>query len=129
MKIRFDKYVWCVRLSKTRSQASDLISKGKIRLNGQEVKSSKEIKINDIIGVQKHSATFEYKVLMLLDKRLGAALIQSYLEDLTSEEEILKFKQYQLAQKAYRETDGKPTKKDRRELDDFLENWEEDLEE
>jgi ribosome-associated heat shock protein Hsp15 len=126
MKIRFDKYVWCVRLAKTRSQASELISKGKIRLNGQEVKSSKEIKLNDIIGVQKHSATFEYKVLLLLDKRLGAALIPTYIEDLTKEEEILKFKQYQLAQKAYRETDGKPTKKDRRELDKFMEDWEED---
>jgi ribosome-associated heat shock protein Hsp15 len=126
MKIRFDKYVWCVRLAKTRSQASELISKGKIRLNGQEVKSSKEIKLNDIIGVQKHSATFEYKVLHLLDKRLGAALIPTYLEDLTTEEEILKFKQYQLAQKAYRETDGKPTKKDRRELDKFMEDWDED---
>jgi ribosome-associated heat shock protein Hsp15 len=126
MKIRFDKYVWCVRLAKTRSQASELISKGKIRLNGQEVKSSKEIKLNDIIGVQKHSATFEYKVLLLLDKRLGAALITNYIEDFTKEEEILKFKQYQLAQKAYRETDGKPTKKDRRELDKFMEDWEED---
>jgi ribosome-associated heat shock protein Hsp15 len=126
MKIRFDKYVWCVRLAKTRSQASELISKGKIRLNGQEVKSSKEVKLNDIIGVQKHSATFEYKVLLLLDKRLGAALIPNYIEDFTKEEEILKFKQYQLAQKAYRETDGKPTKKDRRELDKFMEDWEED---
>ena len=126
MKIRFDKYVWCVRLAKTRSQASELISKGKIRLNGQEVKSSKEVKLNDIIGVQKHSATFEYKVLLLLDKRLGAALITNYIEDFTKEEEILKFKQYQLAQKAYRETDGKPTKKDRRELDKFMEDWEED---
>jgi ribosome-associated heat shock protein Hsp15 len=126
MKIRFDKYVWCVRLAKTRSQASELISKGKIRLNGQEVKSSKEVKLNDIIGVQKHSATFEYKVLLLLDKRLGAALIPNYIEDFTKEEEILKFKQYQLTQKAYRETDGKPTKKDRRELDKFMEDWEED---
>jgi ribosome-associated heat shock protein Hsp15 len=112
-------------LAKTRSQASELISKGKIRLNGQEAKPSKEIKLNDIIGVQKHNATFEYKVLLLLDKRLGAALITSYIEDFTKEEEILKFKQYQLAQKAYRETDGKPTKKDRRELDKFMEDWEE----
>jgi ribosome-associated heat shock protein Hsp15 len=126
MKIRFDKYIWCVRLAKTRSQASELISKGKIRLNGQEVKSSKEVKLNDIIGVQKHSATFEYKVLVLLDKRLGAALIPHYIEDRSTEEEILKFKQYQLAQKAYRETDGKPTKKDRRELDKFMEDWEVD---
>ena len=123
MKIRFDKYVWCVRLAKTRSQASELISKGKIRLNGQDVKSSKEIKVNDVIGVQKHSATFNYKVLVLLDKRLGAALIPTYIEDQTTEEEILKFKQYQLAQKAYRETDGKPTKKHRRELDKFMDDW------
>jgi len=64
MKIRFDKYLWCVRLAKTRSQASELISKGKVRLNGQDVKASKEIKVNDVIGVQKHSATFEYKVLL-----------------------------------------------------------------
>jgi ribosome-associated heat shock protein Hsp15 len=127
MKIRFDKYLWCVRLAKTRSQASELISKGKVKLNGQDVKASKEIKINDVIGVQKHSATFEYKVLLLLDKRLGAALIQSYIEDQTKEEEILKFKQYQLAQKAYRETDGKPTKKDRRELDKFMEDWEDEV--
>jgi ribosome-associated heat shock protein Hsp15 len=126
MKIRFDKYVWCVRLAKTRSQASELISKGKIRLNGQDVKSSKEIKVNDVIGVQKHSATFNYKVLVLLDKRLGAALIPAYIEDQTTEEEILKFKQYQLAQKAYRETDGKPSKKDRRELDKFMDDWDEE---
>jgi ribosome-associated heat shock protein Hsp15 len=126
MKIRFDKYVWCVRLAKTRSQASELISKGKIRLNGQDVKSSKEIKVNDVIGVQKHSATFNYKVLVLLDKRLGAALIPTYIEDQTTEEEILKFKQYQLAQKAYRETDGKPSKKDRRELDKFMDDWDEE---
>ena len=126
MKIRFDKYVWCVRLAKTRSQASELISKGKIRLNGQDVKPSKEIKVNDVIGVQKHSATFNYKVLVLLDKRLGAALISTYIEDQTTEEEILKFKQYQLAQKAYRETDGKPTKKDRRELDKVMDDWDEE---
>ena len=126
MKIRFDKYVWCVRLAKTRSQASELISKGKIRLNGQDVKSSKEIKVNDVIGVQKHSATFNYKVLVLLDKRLGAALIPTYIEDQTTEEEILKFKQYPLAQKAYRETDGKPSKKDRRELDKFMDDWDEE---
>jgi ribosome-associated heat shock protein Hsp15 len=66
-------------------------------------------------------------VLLLLDKRLGAALIQSYIEDLTTQEEILKYKQYQLAQKAYRETDGKPTKKDRRELDKFMDDWDEEL--
>jgi len=123
MKIRFDKYVWCVRLAKTRSQASELISKGKITLNGQDVKPSKEVKETDLIEVQKNNALFQYKVLQLLDKRLGAALISNYIEDQTREEELIKFKQYQLAQRAYRETDGKPTKKDRRELDRFMDDW------
>ncbi len=123
MKIRFDKYVWCVRLAKTRSQASELITKGRFQLNGQSTKPSKELKVGDLIGIQKNSAVFEFKIKQLLDKRLGAALIVDYIEDLTREEEIAKHKEYQLAQKAYRETDGKPTKKDRRELDKFLDDW------
>jgi len=123
MKIRFDKYAWCVRLAKTRSQASELITKGRFQLNGQSTKPSKELKVGDLIGIQKNSAVFEFKIKQLLDKRLGAALIVDYIEDLTREEEIAKYKEYQLAQKAYRETDGKPTKKDRRELDKFLDDW------
>jgi ribosome-associated heat shock protein Hsp15 len=123
MKIRFDKYVWCVRLAKTRSQASEMISKGRIKLNHQEVKPSREIKLNDLICVSRNNAVFEYKVLLLLDKRLGAALIPTYIDDVTKQEEIDKYKQYQLAQRAYRETDGKPTKKDRRELDKFMDDW------
>jgi ribosome-associated heat shock protein Hsp15 len=123
MKIRFDKYVWCVRLAKTRSQASELITKGRFQLNGQSAKPSKELKVGDLIGIQKNSAVFEFKIKQLLDKRLGAALIVDYIEDQTREEEIAKYKEYQLAQKAYRETDGKPTKKDRRELDKFLDDW------
>ena len=123
MKIRFDKYAWCVRLAKTRSQASELITKGRFQLNGQSTKPSKELKVGDLIGIQKNSAVFEFKIKQLLDKRLGAALIVDYIEDLTREEEIAKYKEYQLAQKTYRETDGKPTKKDRRELDKFLDDW------
>ena len=123
MKIRFDKYVWCVRLAKTRSQASELITKGRFQLNGQSTKPSKELKVGDLIGIQKNSAVFEFKIKQLLDKRLGAALIIDYIEDLTREEEIAKYKEYQLSQKAYRETDGKPTKKDLRELDKFLDDW------
>ena len=123
MKIRFDKYVWCVRLAKTRSQASELITKGRFQLNGQSTKPSKELKVGDLIGIQKNSAVFEFKIKQLLDKRLGAAFIVDYIEDLTREEEIAKYKEYQLAQKTYRETDGKPTKKDRRELDKFLDDW------
>jgi ribosome-associated heat shock protein Hsp15 len=125
MKIRFDKYVWSVRLTKTRSLATELISKSKILLNDQIVKPSREVKVGDLIVVQKHSARFEYKVLDLIDRRLGAPLVKDYILDQTKEEEIQKLKVYQEAQRNYRLTDGKPTKKDRRELDRFLDDWSE----
>ena len=125
MKIRLDKFVWCVRLTKTRSLATELIAKGKILLNDQSVKPSREIKIGELIVVQKHSSKFQYKVLDLIDRRVGAPLVKDYILDQTKEEEIQKLKVYQEAQRNYRLTDGKPTKKDRRELDRFLDDWSE----
>lgn len=126
MKLRWDKYLWCVRLAKTRSIASELISKGKIKVNGDSIKPSREVKLNDLISVQKNTATFTFKAIGFTDKRVGAQLVSNFLVDLTPQEEIEKLKLYQSAQRNYRQTDGKPTKKDRRELDDFLSNWGED---
>jgi ribosome-associated heat shock protein Hsp15 len=126
MKLRWDKYLWCVRLAKTRSIASDLISKGKIKVNGESIKPSREVKLNDLISVQKNTATFTFKAVGFTDKRVGAQLVSNFLVDLTPQEEIERLKLYQDAQRNYRQTDGKPTKKDRRELDDFLSNWGED---
>ena len=126
MKIRLDKYIWAVRLSKTRSQASELIAKGRVLINNAHVKPSREVKIGENIVLLKHSARFQYKVLDLLDKRVGAPLVKDYIQDLTAPEEIEKLKAYQEAQRNYRLTDGKPTKKDRRELDRFMDDWPED---
>jgi ribosome-associated heat shock protein Hsp15 len=126
MKLRWDKYLWCVRLAKTRSLASELISKGKIKVNGESIKPSREVKLNDLISVQKNTATFTFKVVGFTDKRVGAQLVSNFLVDLTPQEELEKLKLYQDAQRNYRQTDGKPTKKDRRELDDFLSNWGDD---
>ena len=121
MKIRLDKYVWCVRLCKTRSQGTELISKGQIKLNSVTTKPSKEVKLKDVISVHKNSAVFSYKVIELLDKRVGAALIENFIIDITPIEEKEKFKAYQLVRQIYRQNgDGKPTKKDRRDLDSFL---------
>lgn len=123
MSLRIDKYMWCVRLAKTRSQATELIKKGKVRLNADEVKPSREVKIGDIISVSKHSAIYSFKICDLLEKRVGAKLVENYLIDITPEEEIQKFKVYQESQKVYRHFgSGKPTKKDRRDLEDFL-DW------
>ena len=126
MKIRLDKYLWAVRLSKTRSQATDLISKGKELLNDAVIKPAREVKVGETITLLKHNARFQYKVLQLLDKRVGAPLVKDYIQDITSPEEIEKLKAYQDAQRNYRQTDGKPTKKDRRELDRFMDDWQED---
>jgi ribosome-associated heat shock protein Hsp15 len=124
MKLRWDKFIWSVRLTKTRSIATELLAKGKIKINGENVKPAKEVKIGDVINLHKNSAVFSFKVLNFLDKRVGAQLVSEYINDITPIEEIDKYKNYQAAQRVYRETDGKPTKKDRRALDEFLEDWE-----
>ncbi|MFN5417295.1 MAG: RNA-binding S4 domain-containing protein [Flavobacteriia bacterium] len=121
MKVRFDKYLWCVRLAKTRSQATESISKGKVKINNMQVKASREVKLNEIIQIHKNNAVFEYEILDFIEKRVGAKLVESVIRDITKPEEIEKFKMYQLSQSVYRENGtGKPTKKDRRDLDDFL---------
>ena len=121
MALRIDKYVWAVRLTKTRSQASELISKGKIKINEMDVKPSRDIKMGDTINIHKNSAVFSYKVLELLEKRVGPKLVSTYIEDITPIEEVEKFKSYQEAQRVYRDMGtGRPSKKDRRSLDDFL---------
>lgn len=125
MSYRWDKYIWSVRLTKTRSQASEELSKGRIKINGASIKPSKEPKIGDTIQISKNSAVFSFKVIQLLDKRVGAKLVSDYIIDTTPPEEIEKFKLYQKAQSAYRDLGtGKPSKKDRRDIDSFLTDWE-----
>jgi ribosome-associated heat shock protein Hsp15 len=122
--VRIDKYVWCVRLSKTRSLATKLVANNKIKLNNAECKPAKELAVGDLLTIQKNNASFNFRVKALTEKRLGAKLVADYIDDETSEEEIEKYKTYQAAQRNYRGRDqGKPSKKDRRELDDFLEGW------
>lgn len=124
MAYRVDKYVWAVRLAKTRSKATEAISKGRVRLNGEDIKPSKEIKVGDEINVLRHTAVFSFKVIQLLNNRVGPKLVDQYIIDITPEGELEKLKLYQLAQQSYRSYGtGKPSKKDRRDLDDFLEDW------
>jgi ribosome-associated heat shock protein Hsp15 len=127
MSCRADKFAWSVRLAKTRSQSAEAISKGKIRLNDQHVKPARDVKLGDTIQVIKHTATFSYKVIQLLDRRVGAKLVPDYIIDITPDEEREKLKMYQAAQRVYREHGtGKPSKKDRRDLDTFLDEWQDD---
>lgn len=116
--IRIDKYLWAVRLYKTRSEATDACNGNKVRINGTVAKPSKAVKIGDVVEVHKGPAVLSCKVLQLSENRMGASLVPEYAEDLTPESERAKFH-------APRETivlkrdrgSGRPTKKDRRELD------------
>ena len=125
MKLRLDKFIWAIRIAKTRSLAHEAISKGKIKMNFKDIKPSYQPQVNDIITIHRNSAVFSYKVIALTDKRIGAKLVHDFIKNITPQEEIDKFEQYLLSQKSYRiNGDGKPSKKDRRALDDFKENYE-----
>jgi|SRR5690554_4097834 len=127
MSVRIDKFVWSTRLAKTRSKATELIKKGKVKLNGEGIKPAREVKEGDIIGIVKHTSIFSYKIKALLNNRVGAKLVDDYIIDITPEEEIEKFKTYQVAQSAYRgHGTGKPTKKERRALKSFK-DWKNEM--
>ena len=119
--MRIDKFTWCVRLTKTRAIAAESISKGKVKLNGQGVKASREVKVGDEISFQKHNAIFQYEVLLIPKNRLGAKLVPDHLSDVTTTEEVEKYRVYQANQSTYRQNGmGKPSTKDRRDLRKFL---------
>lgn len=119
---RVDKFLWAIRLFKTRSDASDACKSGKVKVNGTEAKASREVKENDIVQVRKGSVHFEYRVIIPIGSRVGAKAVAEYAEDITPEEERAKLEApvETIFIKRDRGT-GRPTKKERRELDSLME--------
>ena len=118
---RVDKFIWAVRLFKTRSLATAQCKTNKVLVNNETVKPSRDVKIGDTITLKKNGAIFTYKVLALLDNRVGAKLVADYVLDTTPIEEVEKFKLYQASQANYRDNGmGKPTTKERRTLEKFI---------
>ena len=112
---RIDKYLWSVRIFKTRSQSTDACKKGLIKINEQEVKPSRNILINDIITINYKIYVKTIRVVSLLDRRVGAKLVNQYMEDLTPQEEYDKPKIIHQLNHEYRQKGlGRPTKKERR---------------
>lgn len=129
--MRIDKFLWCVRLFKTRSLATEQVKLGKVLSKNEELKPSKELKIGEEIQIKRGPVVFSYKVLAFPKARQGAKLVIAYIQDTTTEEEKRKWLLLQEQLKLTRERGtGRPTKKDRREMDSFM-DWfdEEDLEE
>ncbi len=118
--VRIDKWLWAVRIFKSRSIASDACKTGKIEINNQVVKPSRSIYIDEIITVKKPPYTFKYKVKGLIGKRVSAKIAAEHVEDLTSPDELLKVKTIQESAFFTRDRGtGRPTKKERRLIDKF----------
>ena len=117
-EVRIDKWLWAVRIYKTRSLATEAIRNGRVKVGGQVVKPSREVHLNDEIDIHLGVYHKTVKVIALLHNRVGAALVSNYLEDLTTEEEYAKLKIQQEMKPEFRPRGiGRPTKKHRRLID------------
>ncbi len=119
--MRIDKFLWCVRLYKTRSLAADEIKKNRVAIGESVVKSSREVKVGEEIKIKKNQILYAFKVLQIPKSRVGAKLLPLHVEDLTEKEQYDLLKMRRSEQSYYRNKgEGRPTKKDRRELSDFI---------
>ena len=120
--MRIDKYLWCIRYFNTRNQGTEACKKGQIRLNDSIAKPSKEVFIGDEIQVRKRQINYTLKILDIPKSRLGAKLVDMYRQDTTPAEAFETLNMLKLAKDHYRKKGlGRPTKKDRRDLDDYTE--------
>ncbi len=120
--MRIDKFLWCVRFYKTRSIASDEIKKNRVSLGGQPVKSSRDVKDGDLIKIRKNQIDYQIKIVQIPKSRIGPKLVPLHIEDRTDTDQYEILKLRQLSQEHYRNRgEGRPTKKDRRDLDGFVE--------
>ena len=122
--VRIDKFLWSVRLYKTRSIASDECRKGRIIINNIQVKPSRIITKNEIIIVKKPPVIYTYKVIEPVENRVSAKLVELFVEDLTTGEEKAKLDIRQSVETGYRDKgSGRPTKKERRVIDKLKEDF------
>lgn len=119
--VRIDKFLWAVRLYKSRSIATEACDAGKVQANGQPAKPSRAVRIGDIITAIAGEIRRTIKVVALLDKRVGAKLVDQFVEDLTPDSEYSKPREKSFQPFAFRpKGSGRPTKKERRSLNKFL---------
>ena len=119
--MRIDKFLWCVRVYKTRSIATEAVKQGKVRVNEAVVKPSREVYATDKISVRKNQINYQLEVLDLPKSRVGPKLVNLYINDITPKGEFEKLELLKYSQDYYRKKGtGRPTKKDRRELDDWF---------
>jgi ribosome-associated heat shock protein Hsp15 len=126
--MRIDKYLWCIRVFKTRTLATTACKKGQIKIENKNIKPSKEVFGDELILVRKNQINYQIKVLDLPKSRVGAKLVDLYRKDITPKEEFEKNELLKYSKDYYRKKGaGRPTKKDRRDIEGYQEDTEEEL--
>lgn len=125
-KVRVDKWLWSVRIFKSRTQATSACKTGKVKVNEVVAKPSQTVEVGDHLHVRKNGFHLQFKVKELIKKRVGAPIAVTCYDDLTPEEELNKYNDWYVGKaKTERREKGKgrPTKKERRQIDDFKDDW------
>ena len=124
MEVRIDKYLWAVRIFKTRSDAAEAVRTNRVLVNGATVKPSREVKTGDIISVKRMPAVFEYKVVELVSSRQPAKNVPMYCLNITPQTELDKLNAPRETVFVFRDRGtGRPTKKERRDLDSLMDGF------
>ncbi|MCD7914696.1 MAG: RNA-binding S4 domain-containing protein [Tannerellaceae bacterium] len=119
-EVRIDKWMWATRIFKTRTIAAEACKKNRVMVGGVNVKPSRMIKLGDIIQVRKPPITYSFKVLGLTERRMGAKLVPEYMENVTTPDQYEILEMNRISSFVNRSKGlGRPTKKDRRELEHF----------
>lgn len=129
MECRVDKWLWAVRVFKTRSIATDAVKKGRVEVNDVLVKPSRSLKPGDIVKVRKSPVTYSFRVIQLVQNRLGAKLVPEYMENITPQSEMDILEMVKISGFIDRRKGlGRPTKKEGRELEQFTSDlWSDDF--
>ena len=131
--MRLDKFLWSVRFYKTRNISAEEIKKNRVSIGGQIVKASREVKEGEIIEMRKNQINYKIKIIQIPKSRVGAKLVALYIVDMTEKEQYELLKIRKLSQDYYRQKGlGRPTKKDRRDMDNFIDSdefWDDEDEE
>lgn len=118
---RIDKWMWAARIFKTRTIAAEACKKGRVSINGAQAKPARMIKPGDVIQIRKPPVTYSFKVLQAIEKRVGAKLVPEILENVTTPDQYELLEMTRISGFVNRaKGTGRPTKKDRRDLDEFL---------
>ncbi len=121
--VRIDKWLWAVRVFKTRTIAAEACKKGRVYVDNNSVKPARMVKIGDVVQVKKPPVTYSFKVIDISQKRMGAKLVPNFMENVTPPEEYEILEMNKLSGFVDRQRGtGRPTKKDRRNLEQFTEN-------